>query len=159
MAEFLISVLYRLALRLDSFYQTAAKQLLLQPEHELNPARTRWNIIRSKIEDGSFFVLCEPLELGSEANHYRSWRHILQNVKFKEIISRAKETIITQEHSNKTDEERELQHVSRRQGLAASHIARASNNEVSSFESQIDTETLKRMSLFIKNNSEHITGL
>ena len=86
LATLLMSVLQKLVGRLDTFYRTAAMELLLKPKEELNSARTRWNIIRSKIEDGSFFTLCEPLEFGAESNRYRSWRLILHNFRFKEII-------------------------------------------------------------------------
>lgn len=122
---FLISVLYRLATRLDSFYRTAAKELLLQPERELNPARTRWNIIRSKIEDGSFFILCEPLKLGSLSNHFRSWQQILHHVKFKDIIFRAKEAVANESRLKKT--QGEIQDIRSHRGLAACHIARATS--------------------------------
>jgi len=152
---FLVSVLHRLAARLDTFYQTTAMELLLRPEHELNPARTRWNIIRSKIGDGSFFILCEPLKVGSESNHYRSWRQILQNVKFKDIMFRAKESIVTEEHLKKA--EGKAQNVSRPRGLAAAYIARASNDGASSFESHIHNDTMERMSKFMDNNSNPVT--
>jgi len=128
-----------------------AKELLFQPERELNPARTRWNIIQSKIRDGSFFILCQPLKLGSSTNNFRSWQQILQHIDFQEIISRAKRTITAEEHSSKRQEE--IQDVSGPRRLADSHIARASNNEASSFESQIHTQTVRRMSRFIENNA------
>nr|XP_036575257.1 sulfite reductase flavoprotein alpha-component [Colletotrichum truncatum]KAF6781801.1 sulfite reductase flavoprotein alpha-component [Colletotrichum truncatum] len=152
LASFLVSVLHRLAARLDTFYQTTAMEQLLRPEHELNPARTRWNILRSKIHDGSFFILCEPLEMGAESHHYRSWSQILNNVKFKEVISRAKETIATEANAKKMEEH--IQHISRPRGLAAAYIARASNSEGSSFEAQIHEDTMQRLSLLMKNHPQ-----
>ena len=155
-----MSVLHKMAARLDTFYQTAATELLLQPEHELNPARTRWNIVQSKIEDGSFFILCTPLELGSESQQYRSWRQILNNVKFKEVISRAQDTIAATIHESQNarelDEEEVSQPMSRPRGLAAAYIARASSASASSFETHIQEETMQRLSQFMETSSEAI---
>jgi len=156
LAIFLISVLDRLAARLDTFYLTMANELLLRPEQELNPARTRWNIVRSKIREGSFFTLCEPLELGSPSNHFRSWQRIIHHVKFQDIITRAKEIIATETDLSKKHEE--IRDMDRPLGLAAAHIARASNQEASSFEEHIHADTMSRMSQFMENHSEALAA-
>jgi hypothetical protein len=134
-----------------------AKEPLFQPEKELNPARTRWNITRSKIRDGSFFILCQPLQLGSPSNNFRSWQQVLQHVDFQEIISRAKRAITVEDPSSKW--QGEIQDVGGRQRLAEAHIARASNNEGSSFESQIYMDTMRRMSLFMDDNANEMRRL
>ncbi|KFY18009.1 hypothetical protein V492_00213 [Pseudogymnoascus sp. VKM F-4246] len=153
LANYLLSTLQRLASRLDSFYVTLAKELLLQPDRELNPARTRWNILRSKIHDGSFFVLCQLLELGSASNNYRSWQQILQHLDFQEVIARARNNVKVEIDANGKEEPGEGGKTRR---LADSYIKRAESSDSSSFEEQIRKETIERMAKFIDRNVKRL---
>jgi hypothetical protein len=56
-ATFLMQVMERMAHRLEGFYAKLARYSVFQPAMERNPARARWNILKRKIRDGSFFAL------------------------------------------------------------------------------------------------------
>ncbi|KFY97185.1 hypothetical protein V498_02205 [Pseudogymnoascus sp. VKM F-4517 (FW-2822)] len=153
LANYLLSMLQKLASRLDSFYVTLAKEVLLQPDRELNPARTRWNILRSKIHDGSFFVLCQLLELGSASNNYRSWQQILQHLDFQDVIARARNNVKVETDANRKEE---LRNGGKTMRLADSYIRRAESSDSSSFEEQIRKETIERMAKFIDGNANRM---
>ncbi|CRK27193.1 hypothetical protein BN1723_018301, partial [Verticillium longisporum] len=57
MCSFLMKVLERMAKRLEVFYAQLAQCSIYRPELERNPARTRWELVRRRIRDGSLFVL------------------------------------------------------------------------------------------------------
>ncbi|KAK4236570.1 sulfite reductase [NADPH] flavoprotein alpha-component [Achaetomium macrosporum] len=65
LATFLMQTLERMAKRLEVFYSKLARLKVYQPELERNPARARWNLVRTKIQDGSFFVLTQATVLGA----------------------------------------------------------------------------------------------
>jgi sulfite reductase alpha subunit-like flavoprotein/predicted heme/steroid binding protein len=64
-ATFLMQTLERIARRLEAFYSKLARLKVYQPELERNPARARWNLVRTKIRDGSFFVLTQKAVIGA----------------------------------------------------------------------------------------------
>ncbi|KAL1836788.1 hypothetical protein VTJ49DRAFT_4645 [Mycothermus thermophilus] len=67
LAAFLLQILERMAKRLEIFYAKLARLKVYQPELEVNPARARWNLVRTKVRDGSFFLLTQEAVLGAEA--------------------------------------------------------------------------------------------
>lgn len=60
MSSYLLTLLERIAARLEAYYTSLAQESIYRPEIENNPARTRWHNVRRKIVDGSFFVLAQP---------------------------------------------------------------------------------------------------
>jgi sulfite reductase alpha subunit-like flavoprotein/predicted heme/steroid binding protein len=65
LATFLMQTLERMARRLEVFYHRVSQLKVYQPELESNPARARWNLVRTKVRDGSFFVLAQEAILGA----------------------------------------------------------------------------------------------
>ncbi|KAK1759846.1 alpha subunit of putative sulfite reductase [Echria macrotheca] len=65
LATFLMQTLARMAKRLEVFYAKLARHKVHQPELEHNPARSRWDLVRRKIRDGSFFILTQETVIGA----------------------------------------------------------------------------------------------
>src|SRR5690606_19356006 len=63
LAGLLVSILERIAVRLEGFYSEVGRMSMYHPEMEENPARARWAVVRRRIRDGSFFVLAREVEL------------------------------------------------------------------------------------------------
>ena len=49
-----MSILGRIAQRLQNFYVDLAAHSVYNPDLEENPARTRWRVLARKVKDGSF---------------------------------------------------------------------------------------------------------
>lgn len=87
LATALMQILERMAKRLEVFYSKVSKLKVYQPELERSPARARWNLVRTKIRDGSFFILSQETILGAAPafvpSHNRS-----TDVDFDNVMSR-----------------------------------------------------------------------
>lgn len=58
---YFLTILERIAKRLEAFYSRLSSHSIYTPTLEKNPARTRWNPLRRKIKEESFFILTEDI--------------------------------------------------------------------------------------------------
>ncbi len=161
LSKYLLSVLERVAQRLETFYARLARESVYRPELEKNPARTRWNVLKQKIWDGSFFVLTEEAAFtGSKdaAKPYRSTRHVDQDVLFAQVVSQAKMAV---DDNHLTRPQKPSSDSGRSRRLADSHTARAapSAKAPSSYEVHESLRALKSMSCFMDTNMQSIKRL
>lgn len=150
----------RIAAHLEAYYASLAQESIYRPEIENNPARTRWNNVRRKIKDGSFFVLAQPLNMSSSDGMSISLR-ARQNgveVNFAQIFASAQQTLQLNTRSLPSHQDYEPRTPRR---LADAHTVRAAKTlqAPSSFESQQQGNALRRMSTFITDNMTTIRRL
>jgi cytochrome b involved in lipid metabolism len=139
--SFLMQILERMAKRLEFFYSKLAQFSIYQPEMERNPARTRWNLVRRRIRDGSFFILAQNTTVG-DAPAYKPTQ---TTVEFDRVLSQVQHTISKAPRWPNSSEPMQLNDV---------HRARlqAPANGASAFESHENSTALNRMSKFIDKN-------
>ncbi|KAI8943332.1 hypothetical protein NX059_001349 [Plenodomus lindquistii] len=148
LSSFLVQILERMANKLEAFYAKLARYSVFQPELEINPARARWNILNSKIRDGSFFVLTREMSVKS-TQAYRLG-HNEQDVDFDQVISQV---------------ENHLEHTSlaapRSMDLNEQHTARAMSTPsgAPAYEQHTQSNALKAMSEFLNVNKKAIRRL
>jgi cytochrome b involved in lipid metabolism len=160
LASYLLSILERIAARVEVYYGSLSQESIYRPEIENNPARTRWHSIRQKIRDGSFFDLSKPLTMSHNDDLFSGLptRSAL-DVSFAQILASAQHTIQSNSQSSQSQSPSEPQQPRR---LADMHTARAAQNSQASsiFESQQQQNVaLKRMSNFISANMSNIRRL
>ncbi|KAF2021694.1 sulfite reductase flavo protein alpha-component [Aaosphaeria arxii CBS 175.79] len=157
LASYLITILERVAARLEGYYSSLSQESIYHPEIENNPARTRWNNIRHKIRDGSFFVLATPpAMLPGDGMAAATRARNGAEVDFAQIFTNAQQALLhsppptQQEHDDR-------QHHS----LADMHTARATQNAQapSTFEMNQQSNAIRRMSNFINSNMSNIRRL
>ncbi|KAF1959206.1 hypothetical protein CC80DRAFT_467607 [Byssothecium circinans] len=161
LASYLLTVLERIAARLEAYYAALSQESIYRPEIESNPARTRWNNVRRKIIDGSFFVLAQPPSMSASDGtslglRSRPGQNEL-NVDFASIFASAQHTL--QSNSQiMTSPSSEIQQPRR---LADMHTARAANTSQapSTFDMSTQGGALRRMSTFINDNMSTIRRL
>lgn len=162
LASFLLTLLERIAARLEAYYATLAQESIYRPEIENNPARTRWQNVRRKISDGSFFILAKPASLSDSADFTSDSQPRFgpnqANVDFAQIFASTQETLQSSPQAPALQTENESSEPKR---LAEIHTARAAENAhaPSSFETQQQEDALKRMSAFINANMSSIRRL
>ncbi|KAF2831689.1 hypothetical protein CC86DRAFT_275958, partial [Ophiobolus disseminans] len=159
LASYLLSILERIAARLEAYYTSLSQESIYRPEIENNPARTRWQNLRRKVVDGSFFVLAKSLSLSSHGNFSSgSQARPGINVDFAQIFSSAQETLQLNPQILQSNAGVQPRQPRR---LADMHIARAAENTQapSTFESQQQSVALRRMSNFITTNMSNIRRL
>jgi sulfite reductase alpha subunit-like flavoprotein/cytochrome b involved in lipid metabolism len=150
LASFLMQTLERMAKKLEVFYGKLARCKVYQPELERNPARARWNLVRRKIHDGSFFVLTQEKVLGA-APAYIPEKHRQTGVDFDNVMSRIQASIRSAPKIGPVP-----------QTLNAMHLARASTppaettSAVAAYENQT---AMQAMSSFIDANMRSIRRL
>ncbi|KAH7077016.1 hypothetical protein BKA63DRAFT_565377 [Paraphoma chrysanthemicola] len=162
LASYLLTILERIAARLESYYASLAQESVYKPEIENNPARARWQNVRRKITEGSFFVLARPpsfaksVDFGSVVR--RSPLTNTARVDFAQIFADAQQSIESSSISRSTDSAVDVQQPRR---LADIHTARAAENSQapSTFEVGQQSIALKRMSSFINANISNIRRL
>lgn len=148
LSTFLMQVLERMANRLEGFYTKLARYSVFQPEMERNPARARWNILKRKIWDGSFFVLTRDSSMS--VAHMHQPHRAPEGVDFDHVINQI---------------QRQLDNASisspRQMGLNEQHAVRAMNTPsgAPAYEQHYQTNALKAMSTFIDNNKRAIRRL
>lgn len=151
LATFLMRVLERMANRLEGFYAKLARYSVFHPELERHPARTRWSIVRSKIFDGSFFVLAQHAQMGTDSSqkHQKSGK---EGVDFDHIVNSIQQHLDMQTHSARWNESK---------GLNERHLARATNDHKaeSEYESYVKEGANKAMSSFMQTNKRAIRRL
>lgn len=162
---YLLTILERVAKRLETFYSRLSSHSIYAPTLEKNPARTRWNLIRRKIKDGSFFILTEEIQLHTSDNMpspraFRSLTHQDPNIDFQRAISQVKQAIDI-EPRNTPNERTHSQHSDTPLRLADNHMSRAtqSSRAPSSFEQHEQNHAMNRMSIFMDSNMQSIKRL
>ncbi|KAF8471890.1 hypothetical protein BDZ91DRAFT_716758 [Kalaharituber pfeilii] len=185
LAAFLVSILERIAERLETYYAELAAQSLYHPEIEDNPARARWNFIKRRIRDGSFFLYTQDISFESEHERFDAdadlpetykprARKARESIGFGQIISQANEMI---KQSFDAQLQQQLSNGSRFQGgrlddinemvaapprrLADAHSRRAedSGRGGSSYEKHLERKAAHRMSSFLSGNLKAIRRL
>lgn len=149
LSTFLLQLTERMAMRLEGFYSKLAQHSVYHPEMEQNPARTRWNLVRRKIRDGSFFVLTQEMEIGNTAS-YSSYRGHDQPIELDHVISQIQQSI-----------NRAPAPSPRAMDLTEQHVARgqATPNGLSVYESHENSNAVRRMSSFMTTNMRAIRRL
>lgn len=146
LSSFLMQTLERMAKRLEIFYAKLAQYKVYQPDIERNPARARWNLVRRKIQDGSFFILTQEAVLGAAPAFIPAQR---QNagVDFDAVMSRVQASVRNASHTKPHP-----------QSLNAMHMARASAPpmETSAMAAYDNTMAVRAMSTFIDKNMRAI---
>ncbi|KAF2703230.1 hypothetical protein K504DRAFT_508145 [Pleomassaria siparia CBS 279.74] len=160
LASYLLTVLERIAAHLEAYYASLSQESIYRPEIENNPARTRWNNLRHKVKDGSFFVLAQPLNMSSSDGMSTGIR-ARQNgvgVDFAQIFASAQQTL---QHHTSSLPSHQMYESQQPRRLADAHTMRAANNSQapSSFESQQQGNAIRRMSTFISDNMTTIRRL
>ncbi|KAF2026478.1 hypothetical protein EK21DRAFT_74173 [Setomelanomma holmii] len=150
LSYFLLQLLQRMANRLEGFYAKLARYSVFQPEMEHNPARARWNILKRKIADGSFFLLARQasMVLADRKNLHRA----AERVDFDQVISRVEKSL-TQNSAALIP--------TRKMDLNEQHASRAMSGPVGApvYEHHNQVEALKAMSAFIDTNRKTIRRL
>ena len=149
LASFLVQTLERMARRLEVFYTKLAQHKVYQPELERNPARSRWNLVRRKIRDGTFFVLAQDAVLGA-APAFIPAQSRGSDVDFDSVMSRIQTSIRTAPRSGPKP-----------QTLNEMHLARASTppTETNAMAAYQNNNAMKAMSSFIDTNMRAIRRL
>ncbi|KAG4411688.1 hypothetical protein IFR04_015186 [Cadophora malorum] len=170
-SAYLLIILERIAQRLEIFYSRLATHTIYTPALEANPARTRWNILRRKISNGSFFILAHDSDFDHPAkeyqNPYRSTRHEQQDVDFDDVVKQVRAALSDSDTPYQNTTKVEPGHGGRqepsreRRGLAAEHTLRAQPNlkSPSSFEVHEQRSALNRISMFMDKNTQSINRL
>ncbi|ETN42751.1 uncharacterized protein HMPREF1541_01909 [Cyphellophora europaea CBS 101466] len=160
LSGYLLSVLERVAQRLETFYSRLSRESIYQPGIEKNPARTRWNMLKRKIRDGSLFILARNTEFSrstTASKPFRAARHTDQDIMFSQVVSQAQQAVDTTKPSASP------QPIANAapQRLADAHTARAiqSTKAPSSFEVHESINALKSMSTFMQSNVQAIKRL
>jgi len=170
LAAFLVSILERIAERLDTYYVELSAQSLYHPEMEDNPARARWRLVRRRIRDSSFFLYTQDITLDTiRSNRFDpaslpdTGRSRL-SISFDRVISQANEMVQQSLHRHEASEDRDnlssLQRPPRR--LADAHSRRAEDSGlsgVSSYEKHLDRRAAHRVSTFLTGNMKAIRRL
>ncbi|KAF2844682.1 hypothetical protein T440DRAFT_493968 [Plenodomus tracheiphilus IPT5] len=148
LSSFLMQILERMANKLGAFYAKLARYSVFQPELEVNPARARWNILKSKIWDGSFYILTRDMSVKSPQLYQLGQSE--QNLEFDQVISQI---------------ENHLEHTSvaapRSMDLNEQHAARAMStpSDAPAYEQHNQSNALKAMSEFLNVNKKSIRRL
>ncbi|KDN70089.1 putative sulfite reductase flavoprotein alpha-component [Colletotrichum sublineola] len=153
LCRFLMQILERMAKRLEVFYSKLAQCSIYRPEIEQNPARTRWDLVRRRIRDGSLFVLAQSAVMGGSPPSYKP----AETVVFDNVLAQIQQTIrsaprapgppaATAQQSTQLNERHRVR-------------AEAPINGTSAFESHQNSNALNRMSTFIDKNMRAIRRL
>ncbi|KAF8536061.1 hypothetical protein BDD12DRAFT_935731 [Trichophaea hybrida] len=165
---FLVSLLERIAERLDTYYVELSALSLYHPEIEPNPARTRWRIVRRRIRDGSFFVYTQDITIDSSGlSAMAMGGRSRLSVTFDQVISQAnamvQQSLSQQQDQRGHDNISELQQQRPQKRLADTHARRAKDSSgllgVSSYEKHLDRRAAYRVSTFLEENMKAIRRL
>lgn len=146
---FLMQILERMGKRLEIFYSKLAENTIYQPEIERNPARTRWNLVRRRIRDGSFFILSHKAVIGSTLPFQN--RKDMSTVEFDNVFTQIQQSL----------KSTAMPVHAKPMALNERHTARSNTppNGTTAFESQQNTNAMHRMSTFIEKNMRTIRRL
>lgn len=149
LSTFLLQVIERMAIRLETFYTKLAQHSVYHPEMEHNPARTRWILLRRKIRDGSFFILTNDMAMGiTPTTHFP--QRSQGAVDFDQVISQVQRSITRAPVPSRQPLSVSEQHMARNQ---------PSLTGVSAHESNENGHAMKRMNSFMSTNMRAIRRL
>ncbi|KAH7068435.1 hypothetical protein BKA63DRAFT_451823 [Paraphoma chrysanthemicola] len=150
LCHFLMQLLHRMANRLEGFYARLARHSVFDPQMEHNPARARWNILKRKVIDGSFFVLARQASMGATANTIP--QRAVQTIEFDQVMSHV-QTTLNQSNTSSIP--------SKKMNLNEQHAQRAMSGPGSApvYEQHNQAAALKAMSTFIDGNRKTIRRL
>ncbi|KAG9121533.1 hypothetical protein FRC07_002461, partial [Ceratobasidium sp. 392] len=168
-ASVLMRYLERVAERLESYYTDHAALNLYNAAKEANPARARWNLLRRRVSDGSFFVLTRQIRftddlddigMSRSGQETRAIRRKRETVTFDQILSEAVSSVAKTERREQM-QMRDPKPIGQTGRLAAAHTQRAEEptNASSSYEQQSVIRANKRMSTFIQSRLKDIRRL
>jgi hypothetical protein len=154
LSAFLMQILERMANHLESFYYKLAEHSVFHPELERNPARSRWNLLRRRVHDGSFFLLTHQAALGADSSPTRSKNQV--PIGFDRVISQIQQNLSPVSAPNPLT-------TSQNQGLTDRHVARSQptphSNEATGYSSHQNGIALNRISRFMSSNIKAIRRL
>ncbi|KAK4211511.1 alpha subunit of putative sulfite reductase [Rhypophila decipiens] len=147
--SFLMQTLERMAKRLQVFYNKLAQYKVYQPTLEKNPARARWNLVRRRVFDGSFFTLTAETVLGA-APAYASNHQAAGGVDFDGVMKRIQDSLRNAPQLGPAP-----------QSLNAMHLARATTppTEMNAMARHENNTAVRAMSSFIDKNKRAIRRL
>lgn len=123
LSTFLLQLTERMAVRLEGFYSKLAQHSVYHPEMEHNPARTRWNLVRRKVRDGSFFVLSQNVAINTGTTYVA--RRGQEAIEFDHVITQIQHSIRkTPVQARKTLELRLLEGVQIRTAFRRTSLTR-----------------------------------
>ncbi|KAH7358092.1 cytochrome b5-like Heme/Steroid binding domain-containing protein [Plectosphaerella cucumerina] len=163
LSAFLLQVLERMARRLAVFYAQLAQTTVYQPTLERNPARTRWELVRRRIRDGSLFVLATKAELKASPSlqdqaapaYYMSRTNPNQNIDFEHVMAQVSNTLRSVKNTPGLSAP-----LPQPQTLNEVHQARGrSTGDVSVLASRENAGALRAMNSFVEKNSRAIRRL
>ncbi|EPE02341.1 sulfite reductase flavoprotein alpha-component [Ophiostoma piceae UAMH 11346] len=163
LSTFLLQSLERMARRLAVFYAQLAPCSVNHPELELNPARSRWALVRRYMRDGSLFVLASKgennlsMERSLNSNndtYYMSRQNPHQPIDFDRLMAQVQGTI-SQVPTTAADEL-----PARPLTLNALHQERGrSSGNTSATARRENDSAMRAMSLFVEKNRKAIRRL
>ncbi|GKT94549.1 sulfite reductase flavoprotein alpha-component [Colletotrichum tofieldiae] len=151
LCQFLMQILERMAKRLELFYSKLAQCSVYQPEIERNPARTRWDLVKRRVRDGSFFILTQSTVIGGAPSYKPSAQ---ETVVFDSVLSQIQQTIRNAPQAPGPAVQQSMQLNERHRVRTEAPI-----NGASAFESHQNSNALNRMSTFIDKNMRAIRRL
>ncbi|CRK28499.1 hypothetical protein BN1723_003564 [Verticillium longisporum] len=155
MCSFLMKVLERMAKRLEVFYAQLAQCSIYRPELERNPARTRWELVRRRIRDGSLFVLARRAVMEVQPT-YRPARG--DAVDFDTVLSRVQQTVRSAALPPSPPPETQL-HVSMPLNERRRARAQVPHGAPSAVERYENGSAMRRMSSFLDKNAKALRRL
>ena len=158
MCSLLTQLLERMARRLEVFYSKLSQLSMYQPEIEVNPGRTRWELVRRCMRDGSLFVLTSSASMEAQPDRYTS----TDTVEFDNILSQIQNTISRSAPSQQ--QQQQLQQQSSRGSTKPTQQKRfradaPSKNSPSAMESHEHNSAVHRMETFIDSNKRAMRRL
>jgi len=149
LSSFLMQTLERMAKRLEVFYTKLAQLRIYQPQLELNPARSRWNLVRRRVRDGSFFILTQETVLGA-APAYVPAHNRGTSVDFDGVMGRIQASLRNAPQPNPMPQTLNEMH------LARANVLPVETNAMASHE---NNSAVRAMSSFINANLRSIRRL
>lgn len=149
LVAFLMQTLERMAKRLEVFYTKLAQYKVYEPSLECNPARSRWELVRRRVRDGSFFILTQQAVLGA-APAYVAAHNRGSSVNFDGVMNSIQASIRGAPRPSPTPTR-----------LNAVHLARATTppTDTSAMATHENNKSVRAMSAFIDENMGSIRRL
>ncbi|KAK3315893.1 hypothetical protein B0H66DRAFT_273438 [Apodospora peruviana] len=150
LSTFLMQTLERMAKRLEVFYSKLSQHKIYNPGLEKSPARARWNLVRRRVFDGSFFTLTAETVLGAAPAYVSAQNQQAGQVDFDSVMSRIQASIRSVPRSAPSP-----------QTVNAMHLARAATppTETNAMARHENNTAMRAMSSFIDQNMRAIRRL
>ncbi|KAM4057360.1 cytochrome b5-like heme/steroid binding domain-containing protein [Hirsutella rhossiliensis] len=153
----LLQILERMACRLATFYAQLAQCSVYRPELELNPARSRWALVRRYIHDGSLFGLANGAESNvatkQHSSRYLSRSSPNQKIDFDKLMSQVQSSLeyARQGARANTPAQPTLNAVHQERGKSTGVLSVVANRE--------NAGASRAMSIFVEKNKRSIRRL